>query len=166
MPSPISPSSLHPKFFAIPAGIFFVLAIFNLDNLIGGTIALVASLLIILTKAGMEFSEDHDSFREYYSLFGWRAGRWKLLPPIVGVTVKYFSEVSSGRPSKYSWNDAPTHYEKLVVMLSVKNKPTGIIIGNFSLDDVNPAIDFAHDVAEEFDVPVHLFLPDNRFKQL
>lgn len=143
-----------------------MLAVFGVNNLISGSLALVGCLLLILTKAGMEFNADHRSFREYYSLLGWRFGHWEQLPPIVGVTVKYFSEVSNARPSKYSWNDATTHHEKLVVMLSVKNKPIGIVIGDFSLDDVNPAIDFAHDIAEGFCVPVHIFLPENRFKPL
>ena len=143
-----------------------MLAVLGVDNKVGGSLALFGCLLIILAKAGMEFSEDYRSFRECYSLFGQRFGRWERLPPIVGVTVKYFSETASSTPSKYSWSDAPVHYEKLVVMLSVENKSVGIIIANFSLDDVNPAIDFAHDIAEGFGVPVHIFLPSNQFKPL
>lgn len=141
-------------------------AVFKIDNMIGGSLALAVCLIIVLIKSGMEFSSDYHSFRKYYSLFGWRLGRWEKLPPIVGITVKYFSEISGTSQSKYSWKNAPTHYEKLIVMLSVKNKSVGIIIGNFSLDDVNPAIDFAHNIAEGFGVPVHIFLPENQFKQL
>lgn len=141
-----------------------MLAVFGVDSKISGSLALFGCLLIILAKAGMEFSEDHRSFREYYSLFGRRFGHWEPLPPIVGVIVKYFSETATA--SKYSWSDTPIHYEKLIVMLSVQNKSVGIIIGDFSLDDVNPAIDFAHDIAEEFSVPVHIFLPTDQFKPL
>jgi polysaccharide deacetylase 2 family uncharacterized protein YibQ len=50
-------------------------------------------------------------------------------------------------------------------MLSVQNRATGIILGEFSVDDVNAANSFAHDIAEEFEVPVHVFLPTNQFKE-
>ena len=146
-----------------------MLAGFRVDNKISGSLALGVCLLIILAKVGMEFSADHRASREFYSLFGRKFGRWKPLPPIVGVTVKYFSEVASITPGSYSWgiwNTAPKHYEKLVVMLSVQDKPVGIIIGNFPLGDVNEALDFAHNIAEEFAVPVHTFLPANQFKPL
>ena len=146
-----------------------MLAVLGVNNKIGGSFALIGCLLIVLTKAGMEFSTDCRSFREYYSLFGWRFGRWEQLPAIVGVTVKYFSETTSVTPGRYSWgiwNDSPRQCEKLVVMLSVKNKPIGIVIGDFSLDDVNEAMSFAHNIAEGFAVPVHTFLPVNQFKPL
>ena len=146
-----------------------MLAVLGVNNKIGGSFALIGCLLIVLTKDGMEFSADCRSFRDYYSLFGWRFGRWEQLPFIVGVTVKYFSETASATPGRYSWgiwNDSPRHCEKLVVMLSVINKPIGIVIGNFSLDDVNEAMSFAHNIAEGFVVPVHTFLPVNQFKPL
>ena len=166
---PFSPSALHPKFFAIPAGIFFVLAVFRVDNVIGAVLALFSCLLIMLTKAGMEFSADNQSFREYYSLLGQRFGQWELLPPIVGVTVKYFSEMERGGSSRYSWgiwNNAPRSHGMLIVMLSVKNKSTGIIIAKFSIDDVNSTVDFAHVVAGNFSVPVNTFLPADLFNPL
>ena len=163
---PISPSALHPKFFAIPAGIFFVLAVFRVDNIIGALLALFSCLLIVMTKAGMEFSADNHSFRDYYSLLGWRFGRWESLPPIVGVTVKYFSEMEGGGSGRYSWgiwNNAPRSHGMLIVMLSVQNKSTGIIIANFSTDAVNNALDFSHGIAENFGVPVNTFLPADLF---
>ena len=162
----ISPQSLPLHFFAVPAGVIFVLAVCGVNNELIGCLALVGCLLLILTKAGMEFSADYRAVREYYSLFGRRFGRWQPLPPIVGVTVKYFSKVVSPTLSRYSWgiwNDAPRRYEKLVVLLSVKNKPVGMVVGNFSLNDATEALDFARDMAEGFAVPVHTFLPGEQF---
>jgi len=165
----ISPQSLPLHFFAVPAGVIFVLAVCGVNNELIGSLALVGCLLLILTKAGMEFSADHRAVREYYSLFGWRFGRWQSLPPIVGVTVKYFSEIVSPTPGRYSWgiwNDAPWHYAKLVVLLSVKNNPVGMVVGNFSLNEATEALDFARVMAEGFAVPVHTFLPDEQFNAL
>ena len=136
--------------------------------MIGGSLALVACLLIILTKEGIEFSDDHRSMRNYYSLLGWRYGSWEPLPTITGVTLKYFSELVNNTNSKYSWgvwNNTPNRNEKLIVMLSVQNRATGIILGEFSMDDVNSANSFAHDIAEEFAVPVHVFLPASQFRE-
>ena len=165
----IIPQSLPLHFFAVPAGVIFVLAVCGVNNELIGSLALVGCLLLILTKAGMEFSADHRAVREYYSLFGWRFGRWQSLPPIVGVTVKYFSEIVSPTPGRYSWgiwNDAPRHYAKLVVLLSVKNNPVGMVVGNFSLNEATEALDFARVMAEGFAVPVHTFLPDEQFNAL
>ena len=166
MAAPISSNSSHAKLFAIPIGMFVLLAICGVDSKIAVTLALGGCLLITLIKAGIEFSADYRSYREYYSLFGMRFGAWKRHPSIVGVTIKYFSETASTKSHKYSWNDTPAQHKKLIVMLSVENKSDGIIIGDFSLNDVNSAIDFAHDIAEGFGVPVHLFLPSNQFKPL
>lgn len=68
----------------------------------------------------------------------------------------------SPTPGRYSWgiwNDAPRHYEKLVVLLSVQNNPLGMVVGNFSLDNATEALDFARDMAKSFAVPVHTFCP-------
>ena len=144
----------------------FVLAVCGVNNELIGSLALVGCLFLILTKVGMEFSADHRAVRAYYSLFGRRFGRWQPLPPIVGVTVKYFSEVVSPTPGRYSWgiwNDAPRHYAKLVVLLSVKNNLVGIVVGNFSLDKATEALDFARNMAEGFAVPMHTFMPGEQF---
>ncbi|MGI4867320.1 MAG: hypothetical protein ACRYFZ_25605 [Janthinobacterium lividum] len=51
-------------------------------------------------------------------------------------------------------------------MLSLEHSNTGLIIKRFELDDVNQAIDTAHDIADFFDVPVHQFLPPTQFQPL
>ena len=131
-------------------------------------VGLFGCVLVGLIRAGMDFSADNRLYREYYMLFGRRFGRWQPLPVIVGVTLKYFSEVvtvNSGNNWKV-WHNGPNRIGKLVVMLSVKNTATGIILSYFSLDDVNQASDFAHEIAEKFGVPVNIFLPTNQFRTL
>ena len=121
----------------------------------------VAMLLGALASSGhtaLELSPDYRKYRKYYSLFGWKTGRWQQLPPVVRVTLKYFA-TSSRHTSKYTWGSAVARHEELVVMLSIKNSATGLIIGTFSLDDVNPAIDFARDTAEHLGVPINKYLP-------
>jgi hypothetical protein len=117
---------------------------------------------------GVELSADRHQFRSYYGLLGLKIGRWQPLPPVVGVTLKYYSKIqrSNSRYSRGILGAAARRAEELVVLLSVRNSATGIIVGRFSLDDVNPAIDFAHDLADELDVGVNMYLPPNQFKPL
>lgn len=146
-----------------------MLTVFNVDNTIGAALALFCCLFIALTKTGMEFSADNQFFREYYSLLGWRFGRWERLPPIVGVTVKYFSEMAGGGSDRYSWgiwNNTARSQARIIIMLSVENKSTGRIIDNFLTKDVSDALHFAHDIAENFGVPVNIFLPSDLLNPL
>jgi hypothetical protein len=134
-------------------------------------LAALLSLPWVLLKAfytGVELSADRRQFRSYFGLLGLKIGRWEHLPPIVGVTLKYYSKIqrSNSRYSRGILGAAARRAEELVVLLSVRNSPTGIIVGRFSLDDVNPAIDFAHDLADELDVGVNMYLPPGQFKPL
>jgi hypothetical protein len=51
-------------------------------------------------------------------------------------------------------------------MLSIANAREGLVIAYFSIDDVNQASDFAHEIAEKLHVPVNIYLPENQFKPL
>lgn len=87
------------------------------------------------------------------------------MPAVVGVTLKYFAAATKGS-SKYSWETPINRSEEVIVMLSVRNSSTGFIIGRFSVDNINEAIDLAHDTAENFQVPVNNYLPPHLFKPL
>lgn len=130
-----------------------------------GLVILALCLAPTLGQTNLEISPDYRQFREYYAWFGLKLGRWQPLPAITGVTLKFFSTVSHSS-SKYSWNSTTSRHEELVVLLSVRNSATGMIIGRFDLDDVNPAIDFAHDAAERLGVAVHYHLPTDQFRPL
>lgn len=122
---------------------------------------MLGGLIASFGKVGVEFSTDFRSFREYHALFGWRIGRWQQLPIISGVTLKYFSEVIP-TDSTYSWgiwNDKPTIAKELIVMLSIQNKSTGIIIGRFSVQDTHQAVGYVQGVAKDFGVPARIYLP-------
>jgi len=129
---------------------------------------LLGCLLVSFSTTGIEFSADNKFFRKCHALFGWRVGRWQKLPIIVGVTLKYFSkfEKTDSGDTWGIWNNTPQREEKLVVMLSVKHTAVGIILGNFSVKDVNQAGDFAHEVANRLGVPVNTYLPSAQFKPL
>ena len=145
--------------------------------LMGSTVwkALLLAVLLPLPWAllkafytGVDLSPDRRLFRSYFGLLGLKIGSWQPLPPVVGVTLKYYSKLqrSNSRYSRGILGAAARRAEELVVLLSVRNSATGIIVGRFSLDDVNPAIDFAHDLAEELDVGVNMYLPPNQFQPL
>ena len=164
MDTSLTRTALPFRFYIIPLGLFCFLTVFGIDALLSAGISLFGCLLVALGRAGLEFSQELHSFRQYYSLFIWRVGPWQQLPHITGVTLKYFSEVTPFTPTRYSWgiwNNAPTRLKELVVMFSVQNAPTGIIIARFSTDEENQAIQFVHDVASVFAVPARIYLPNN-----
>ena len=127
-------------------------------------------VLLGLVHTGLEISTDCRQRRAYWGLLGRRVGRWQPLPPVVGVTLKYYATLEkAGRPSARSWGvwkPANRRHEELVLMLSLQNRATGFIIGRCALNDVNAAIDFAHEVAAYFDVPVNQYLPPHLFQPL
>ena len=119
---------------------------------------------------GLEISADRRHRRDYWGLLSRRFGRWQPLPPVVGITLKYHSTVTkAGQPnvtSQHTWKPARRRSEELVLMLSLPNQPTGLIVGRYDLDEVNEAIDFAHELAGYFDVPVNQYLPPHLFQPL
>jgi len=137
-----------------------------------GTAQVVLLLLILAVIAvassghtALEISEDLRRFRKYYAVLGYKIGNWRAMPTVVGVTLKYFATATRGS-SKYSWEAPINRSEEVIVMLSVHNSSEGFIIGRFSVDDVNKAIDLAHNTAEQFQVPVNTYLPSHIFKPL
>jgi hypothetical protein len=87
------------------------------------------------------------------------------MPAVVGVTLKYFTTATRGS-AKYNWKAPINRSEEVIVMLSVRDSSNGFIIGHFSVENVNEAIDLAHDIAESFQVPVNTYLPPHLFKPL
>lgn len=131
---------------------------------------LAAGLGLGAVRSGIEISPDLRRSREYLALAGWRVGAWQPLAPVVGVTLKYYSTLEKAATSSTThwgvWNDAQRRREELIVMLSLQHSATGLIVAHFGLDDVNVAIDFAHDTAARFDVPVNQYLPSHMFQPL
>lgn len=164
-------SQLQLGLLAVPVGVAVVALLAGTTLWKALLLAALLSLPWALLKAfytGVELSPDRRQFRSYYGMLGLKIGSWQPLPPVVGVTLKYYSKIqrSNSRYSRGILGAAARRAEELVVLLSVRNSPTGIIVGRFSLDDVNPAIDFAHDLADELDVGVNMYLPPNQFKPL
>lgn len=169
MDSPISRTALPISFYAFPVGVFFFLVSIGVSELLSAGIGLLGCLLASLGRIGIEFRLDRTAYREYYTLFGFRAGQWQLLKSVVGVTVKYYSEIAKSSNGRYSWgvwNNQPRRHEEVIIMLSIRNSVTGIILGRCALDDVNLAIDEAHTIAVFFAVPVRQYLPPNQFRPL
>lgn len=51
-------------------------------------------------------------------------------------------------------------------MLSLQHSANGLILAYFGPDDVNTAIDFAHDTAERFRAPVNQYLPPHLYQPM
>lgn len=134
-------------------------------------VSLLILILAVIAVASsghtaLEISEDLRRFRKYYAVLGYKIGDWRAMPTVVGVTIKYFATATRSS-SKYNWEHNSIHrYEEIIVMLSVRGSSTGFIIGRFSTDDVNEAIDLAHNTAERFQVEVNTYLPPQLFKPL
>ena len=152
--------------------VLFINALLHGSVWVGIFLSTVAILIGCLGKVGVELRNDRKAYRDCFMLFSWRLGQWQPLLPVVGVTLKYFSYVSKkgktpGSPFNWGiWNQGSQRHEELVVMLSLEHSRIGLIIKRFELDDVNQAIDMAHDTAEFFDVVVHQFLPPTHFQPL
>lgn len=159
--APLTRTALPSGFFAIPVGLFFLSCTFGSNVLYSAGFGILGCLVVSLGRAGIEISPDAHSYREYYSLFNWRSGRWQQLPPIVGVTLKQYAELTPVNP-RYSWgiwNSAPTLSKELILMLSIQNSSTGMILSHFSVSDTDQAIECAHEVAKVFNVKVNIYLP-------
>jgi hypothetical protein len=147
----------------------------KLDTLAEDIMSISQTLLLLLILAvialassgqtALEMSQDLRRFRKYYAVLGFKMGDWRPMPAVVGVTLKYFATATRGS-SKYNWKAPINRSEEVIVMLSVHNSSHGFIIGHFSVEDVNVAIDLAHDTAENFQVPVNIYLPPHLFKPL
>ena len=161
--APQSPSQIRPLLLAVPFGLAVLLLLAGYDPLIGVGTGLLGCLLLGLSRPGLEFTPDCRSYREYHALFGWRFGRWQLLPKIVGVTLKYFT-VKINNSSKYRWNSTSEQSQSLIIMLSVENKQDGIIVAYFSIEAVSQAIVYANELADTLHVPVNLYLPPNQLQ--
>lgn len=129
-------------------------------------------LVKLAAKAGrttVEFSADHRQYRQGWQLLGLQTGTWKPLPPVVGVTLKYFSTTSSepvaGIDSWGTWNTSTTRHEKLVLLLSLQNSATGLIIDEYGPDDLAAAREAAQALAARFGVEVREYLVPQRTRR-
>ena len=166
--------SLRPRFrvphLLLAVGLGLGLALQGMQGWLAGLVCLGVGLGLSSWGAGIEFSPDLQRYRHYFALRRWRFGRWQPLRPVVGITLKYHSTVTKGSAlgsaNKYAWQSSPSRHEQLIVLLSQQGSATGIILAYYSLDAVNEAIDFAHELADRFQVPVNQYLPAHLFQPL
>ena len=129
------------------AGIYFLC---NHGWFLGCSGVLLAVSLAFLYK-GLGFDLSGKRYRVYTGLFDWRFGTWEVLPPISGVTVKYFSElVTSGKAGRMR-TDQVGYY---VLMLSVVDSPQGLILQRFGLNQKEYALELSEQIANIFQVQV------------
>ena len=166
---PITYPYFHLKQLGPAASLTFGLLVLGVPGWLAGAIGLLGWAVLCSGCTGLEISPDRRRSRDYWGVLGLRFGSWQPLPPVVGVTLKYYATLAAGRSGPTSWGiwqQSSRRYEELVLMLSLHNQPTGIITGRYTLDEVNEAIDFAHELAAYFDVPVNQYLPPHLFEPL
>ncbi len=166
--------SLQPRFrfsyLLLAVALAAVLALYGAAVWVAGLFGLALVFGLSSWGAGLEFSPDLQRYRPYSALGRWRFGRWQPLRPVVGVTLKYYSVLerasTSGSSNWGVWKSSHNRREELIVLLSLRGSATGLIMAHFTPDDVNDAIDFAHDTADRFRVPVNQYLPAQLFRPL
>jgi len=151
-------------------GLVAILIASGTTNWVASSIGLVVYLLFSSVQTGLEISADMRQSRDYLALVRWRFGSWQPLPPVVGVTLKYYSTLEKASTSSATswgvWNNPQRRHEEIIVMLSLQHSASGLIVAHFGADDVNAAIDFMHDTADRLRVPVHQYLPPHLYQPL
>ena len=104
---------------------------------------------------GLGFDLIDKRYRIYIGFFQWRFGTWQSLPVIVGVTVKYFSELAtSGKPGRMRTDKVGCY----ILMLSVQQSSMGIILQEFPLNQQEYVMGLGEQIASAFRAPIHSFL--------
>jgi len=150
--------------FVLPIIIFFLLLIAGYKPVTSAVIALICISSSWFVHWGTEVDTTRRLQRTYYTLMGYSFGHWEPLPPIAGITLKYFSTISSNKtPSARNswgiWNDGNKRNEEVVVMMSVAHSSTGIIIKTVPLSELQAALEYAQLLAQQLDVPLNTYLP-------
>jgi hypothetical protein len=136
----LTEASFGPVAFGLPITLFFILIIAGCAPLVSGIVGLACCVgAHWLVQTGVEIDTTRRLHRTYYSVLGNVVGPWEPLPPVTGVTLKYFSTVSrnstlSAQNSWGIWKDGDKRNEELIVMLSVARSNTGITLQSYSLD--------------------------------
>ncbi|QJX48538.1 hypothetical protein HMJ29_17085 [Hymenobacter taeanensis] len=161
----LTQASFGPVAFGLPITLFFILIIAGCAPLLSAVIGLVSCVgAHWLVQTGLEIDTTNRLQRTYYTVLGDVVGSWEPLPPIAGVTLKYFSTVThnttpSSKNSWGIWKDDHKRNEELIVMLSVAQSNTGITLQAFSIDRLQAAHDFGQSLASQFGVPLNIYLP-------
>ena len=134
------------------AGIYW----FSPGNWLYGLAGLILGLILGFLYKGFGFDLSAKRYRVYTGLFQWRFGGWEPLPSVVGVTVKYFSQLTtSGEPGRLR-TDKSGEY---ILMLSIENSANGVILQRFGSNQAEYALELGKRVANVFDVRLTSFLP-------
>lgn len=149
-PELLTKESLVALFFAT-AGIYW----FSCDSWGLGIISLVLAASLGFMYKGIGFDLPRQRYRIYTGLFQWRFGSWQRLPKVIGVTVKYFSELTtSGKPGRMR-TDKIGYF---VLMLSIYESSQGIILQEFQLNQEEYMMTLGKEIAQTFNVPLNSFL--------
>lgn len=163
----LTQTTFGPVAFGLPIALFFMLIISGCAPLLSAGVGLVFCIgAHWLVQTGLEVDLSKGSQRTYYSILGNPTGSWKPLPPVRGITLKYFSTTShnttpSSTNSWGMWKDANKRNEEIIVMLSIAGSSTGITLQTFPIEGLPAAVDFAQGLADRFGVPLNTYLPSH-----
>jgi hypothetical protein len=136
----------------------------NLTMLLILLALLLGGLGAAIGHNGLEISGDSRFYRNYFGILGWHIGRWQPLPPVVGITLKFYTEVSGGISGNGAgswgvWDSSGVRCEKLVLLLSLQSTREGLILKEFTSNELAVARHAAQEVATRFGgVPVREYL--------
>jgi hypothetical protein len=119
-----------------------------------GTAALFTMCILAFSQEIFELDSHLQKYRMSHTLLGIAHGQWKDLPDIKAIVVRHFSQFKKpGRHRPVS--DKATGY--YVVLLSVENRATGIVVHKFALHRQGEAKRLAQQLAAYFQVPQLMF---------
>lgn len=124
-------------------------------NWLLGIIGLLLGASLGFLYKGIGFDLPNQRYRIYTGLFQFRFGRWTTLPAVVGVTIKYFSELVDCGDEGVVRNEKIGCY---ILMLSVEHASNGIILQRFGLNRKKYVIKLGQIISDLLDVPLATFL--------
>lgn len=118
---------------------------------------LFVSYLMTPVHLGACFDLQGKRYRLYRSWAGVKLGKWQPLPPVRHVVLKYHAHRQPA--PKRQWSTASQVAQQYILMLSVANSTTGIILRDYAFEQLEEARLTAATLAATLGVDAHEFRP-------
>ena len=107
---------------------------------------------------GVSFDLKNRRYKLFRSWAGLRIGAWQKLPTIQRIVIKNYSYAHTS-DSKYNWSARTERIKEYVLLLSIANSRSGVILRNYPDDGLEEAQLTAASLSAVLNVEVKIFDP-------